>query len=64
MRIKKGDQVVVIAGKKQDKGKRGEVIKVLPKKKPSGSSRYKPADQAPASSAGRRAHYQSRYCEA
>ncbi|MBP6086884.1 MAG: 50S ribosomal protein L24 [Pelolinea sp.] len=32
MRIKKGDQVVVIAGKKQDKGKRGEVIKVLPKK--------------------------------
>lgn len=29
MRIKKGDTVVVIAGK--DKGKRGEVIKAMPK---------------------------------
>jgi large subunit ribosomal protein L24 len=31
MRIKKGDQVEVIAGKELNKGKRGEVIKVLPK---------------------------------
>jgi large subunit ribosomal protein L24 len=31
MRIKKGDQVEVIAGKEQNKGKRGEVIKVMPK---------------------------------
>jgi len=31
MRIKKGDQVEVITGKEQNKGKRGEVIKVLPK---------------------------------
>jgi large subunit ribosomal protein L24 len=30
MRIKKGDQVEVISGKEQNKGKRGEVIKVLP----------------------------------
>lgn len=30
MRIKKGDTVVVIAGK--DKGKRGKVLQVLPKK--------------------------------
>jgi len=31
MRIKKGDLVEVITGKTEDKGKRGEVIKVLPK---------------------------------
>jgi large subunit ribosomal protein L24 len=31
MHIKKGDQVEIITGKEQDKGKRGEVIKVLPK---------------------------------
>jgi large subunit ribosomal protein L24 len=31
MRIKKGDHVVVITGKEENKGKRGEVIKVLPK---------------------------------
>ena len=31
MRIKKGDQVEVITGKEENKGKRGEVIKVLPK---------------------------------
>ena len=31
MRIRKGDQVEVITGKEQNKGKRGEVIKVLPK---------------------------------
>ena len=31
MRIKKGDQVEVIAGKEKDRGKRGEVIKVFPK---------------------------------
>lgn len=31
MHIKKGDQVEVITGKEQIKGKRGEVIKVLPK---------------------------------
>jgi large subunit ribosomal protein L24 len=31
MQIKKGDQVEVITGKEADKGKRGEVIKVLPK---------------------------------
>lgn len=31
MRIKKGDQVEVITGKEQNKGKRGEVIRVLPK---------------------------------
>ena len=29
MRIKKGDTVIVIAGK--DKGKKGEVIKAMPK---------------------------------
>ncbi len=29
MRIKKGDQVIVIAGK--DKGKKGEVLKAMPK---------------------------------
>ena len=29
LKIKKGDQVVVITGR--DKGKRGEVLKVLPK---------------------------------
>lgn len=33
MRIKKGDQVEVITGKEQNKGKRGEVIRVLPKEK-------------------------------
>ncbi len=31
MRIKKGDQVEVITGKEQNKGKRGEVIRVFPK---------------------------------
>lgn len=31
MRIKKGDQVEVITGKEESKGKRGEVIKVLSK---------------------------------
>ena len=31
MRIKKGDQVQVMTGKEKDKGKRGEVIKVIPK---------------------------------
>ena len=31
MRIKKGDQVEIITGKEENKGKRGEVIKVLRK---------------------------------
>jgi large subunit ribosomal protein L24 len=31
-KIRKGDQVVVISGKAEDKGKRGEVIKVDPEK--------------------------------
>lgn len=31
-KIRKGDTVEVITGKEVDKGKRGEVIKVLPKK--------------------------------
>ena len=31
MKIKKGDVVEVISGRLEDKGKRGEVIKVLPK---------------------------------
>jgi len=31
LRIKKGDQVQIITGKEEYKGKRGEVIKVLPK---------------------------------
>ena len=31
-KIRKGDTVEVIAGRRIDKGKRGEVIKVLPKK--------------------------------
>lgn len=31
MRIKKGDQVEVITGKESNKGKRGEVIRVIPK---------------------------------
>jgi large subunit ribosomal protein L24 len=31
MHIKKGDQVEVITGKELNKGKRGEVIKVLPR---------------------------------
>ncbi len=31
MRIKKGDQVEVITGKEENKGKRGEVIKVFAK---------------------------------
>lgn len=31
MRIKKGDQVEVITGKEENKGKRGEVIRVLSK---------------------------------
>lgn len=31
MKIRKGDQVEVITGKEANKGKRGEVIKVLPK---------------------------------
>ena len=31
MRIKKGDQVEVITGKSENKGKRGEVIRVNPK---------------------------------
>jgi large subunit ribosomal protein L24 len=31
MHIRKGDQVEVITGKEQNKGKRGEVIRVLPK---------------------------------
>jgi large subunit ribosomal protein L24 len=30
-KIKKGDTVQVITGKREDKGKRGEVIRVLPK---------------------------------
>ena len=29
-KIRKGDQVVVISGRQDDKGKKGEVIKVLP----------------------------------
>ena len=32
VRIRKGDTVEVITGKKEDKGKRGEVIKVMPDK--------------------------------
>ncbi len=31
MRIKKGDQIEVITGKSENKGKRGEVIRVFPK---------------------------------
>ena len=31
MKIRKGDTVEIVTGKEQDKGKRGEVIKVLPK---------------------------------
>jgi len=31
MKIKKGDTVEIITGQAKDKGKRGEVIKVLPK---------------------------------
>ena len=31
MRIKKGDQVEVITGKPENKGKRGEVVRVFPK---------------------------------
>jgi len=31
MRIKKGDQVEVITGKSDNKGKRGEVVRVFPK---------------------------------
>ncbi len=31
MKIKKGDQVQVITGKKENKGKRGEVLKILSK---------------------------------
>ena len=31
LKIKKGDTVEVINGREEDKGKRGEVIKVLPK---------------------------------
>jgi large subunit ribosomal protein L24 len=31
LKIKKGDQVEIITGKTDDKGKRGEVIRVLPK---------------------------------
>ena len=30
LKIKKGDTVEVISGKLEDKGKRGEVIKVIP----------------------------------
>jgi large subunit ribosomal protein L24 len=30
IKIRKGDQVQVISGRSEDKGKRGEVIKVLP----------------------------------
>jgi len=30
LKIRKGDQVEVISGQQEDKGKRGEVIKVLP----------------------------------
>lgn len=30
VKIRKGDQVQVISGRSEDKGKRGEVIKVLP----------------------------------
>lgn len=33
MRIKKGDQVEVITGKEDNKGKRGEVIRVFPKER-------------------------------
>ena len=31
LKIRKGDTVEVIAGRTQDRGKRGEVIRVLPK---------------------------------
>lgn len=31
VKIRKGDKVEVISGREEDKGKRGEVIKVLPK---------------------------------
>ena len=30
LRLKKGDEVIVLAGK--DKGKKGKIIKILPKK--------------------------------
>ena len=33
MRIKKGDQIEVITGKPENKGKRGEVIRVFPKER-------------------------------
>ena len=33
MKIRKGDTVQVITGKREDKGKQGEVIKVLPKER-------------------------------
>jgi len=31
MRIKRGDQIEVITGKSENKGKRGEVLRVIPK---------------------------------
>ncbi len=31
LKLKKGDEVIVLAGK--DKGKKGKIIKILPKKK-------------------------------
>jgi large subunit ribosomal protein L24 len=34
-KIKKGDTVEVISGRYDDKGRRGEVIKVMPKKRAS-----------------------------
>ena len=43
MRIKKGDTVIVIAGK--DKGKKGEVIKAMPKEQ-SDCGRYQHSDKA------------------
>jgi large subunit ribosomal protein L24 len=32
MKIRRGDTIEVITGKREDKGKRGEVIRVLPKR--------------------------------
>ena len=48
VKIRKGDTVEVISGRLEDKGKRGEVIRVLPEEQPRGGAGCEHAQEAPA----------------
>ena len=57
VKIRKGDTVEVISGRFEDKGKRGEVIKVLPQEQRAGSAEYQHAQETPTRGPDPRAHH-------